>query len=48
MVARLFLFVTHVQASMLDPNWLYLSSFPVAIDAENVYNSDALRKQSGM
>ncbi len=48
MVARLLLLVTHVQARMLDPKWLPLSSFPVVIHAQNVYNSDALLKQPGL
>jgi hypothetical protein len=30
------------QAHILHPNWLYHSSFPVAIHAENVYNSETL------
>lgn len=48
MVARFLLFVAHVQARTLDPKWLPPSSFPVAIHAETVYNSDALLKQPGM
>ena len=48
MVARLLLLVTRVQACMLDPKWLPLSSFPVVIHAQNVYNSDALLRQPGL
>lgn len=45
MVAPLLHLITHVKARVLNPKWLPPSSFPVVIQAENVYNSDALLKQ---